>query len=290
VVLQGLLKKFRKKGQPHLDFEQRIRALGNVSGEEVRQEIGSLSQVELSELILARWPHLSNELQGRIKEALHDLGIVRQWLEDCTHRDLNRRLAAIERIGITAPEGSGPVLLELLGSKDEATQLAAVRALSNMVDVTMVELLVSALDKPKQYLPARVAQVLVNFGMAATPGLMEAYSFSGPKKKQYIIEILAQISDDRSMQVLLAALEDTEDGVRVQAALALGRMGLPQGIEPLIKALGDESPKVRARAAKALGMLKAEVAATALQEAAMDNDWLVRGNAQEALAVIMQSS
>jgi hypothetical protein len=50
-------------------------------------------------------------------------------------------------------------------------------------------------------------------------------------------------------------LADTEPRVRRRAALAIGRVGLPAGVQPLMGALSDADPEVREMAAFALGLI-----------------------------------
>ncbi|MDA8235748.1 MAG: HEAT repeat domain-containing protein, partial [Clostridia bacterium] len=275
MVFQDLINKLRGKNQSQSDLGERLSSVkGNP--EELARKLNDLDREEQVDLFLNKWPDLDNELREQIRVALEHSGLAGRWLEDCRHWEASKRLTAIEVVRVIAPDGCGPVLMDLLGHKDGATQMAAVEALSNLADRELVDGLIDALDKSKQYLPARVAQVLVNCSNLSAPLLVQAYPFASTVKKGYIIEILAQLGDDVSHETLLTALGDNAHEVRVQAAQALGQLGLVRGIEPLIKALADESPKVRAKAAKALGMLKAEVAAAALEEAARDEDWLVR--------------
>lgn len=63
---------------------------------------------------------------------------------------------------------------------------------------------------------------------------------------------------------LVAALADPEPDIRAMAAFGLGLLGEPAAAEPLIAALEDDSPLVQARAAAALGRLSATGAAEAI--------------------------
>ena len=85
---------------------------------------------------------------------------------------------------------------------------------------------------------------------------------------------------------LVKLLADAEPRVRRRAALAVGRVGLPEGVQPLIGTLADADPEVRQMAAFALGLI-GDVAATAPLTLAMsDPSPLVRGRAAEALGQI----
>src|SRR5262249_32931874 len=54
---------------------------------------------------------------------------------------------------------------------------------------------------------------------------------------------------------LTRLLTDEEARIRRRAALAVGRVGLADGVEPLLPVLGDADPEVRQMAAFALGLL-----------------------------------
>ena len=64
---------------------------------------------------------------------------------------------------------------------------------------------------------------------------------------------------------LIRLLGDGEARVRRRAALALGRVGLPDAMEPLTKLLADEEPDVRQMAAFALGLIGDAAARPALR-------------------------
>jgi cyclophilin family peptidyl-prolyl cis-trans isomerase/HEAT repeat protein len=85
---------------------------------------------------------------------------------------------------------------------------------------------------------------------------------------------------------LLVLLGDAEARVRRRAALALGRVGLPEAIEPLTRALGDEEAEVRQMAAFALGLIGSPDARPALTRALTGRDPILQGRAAEALGLI----
>jgi cyclophilin family peptidyl-prolyl cis-trans isomerase len=81
-------------------------------------------------------------------------------------------------------------------------------------------------------------------------------------------------------------VKDTEARVRRRAALAIGRVGLPDGIALLMPALADGDAEVRAAAAFALGLIGDASAEGALTPLLADTAPLVRGRAAEALGQI----
>ncbi len=82
---------------------------------------------------------------------------------------------------------------------------------------------------------------------------------------------------------LLRLLDDDEARVRRRAALALGRVGLPEAIEPLSRRLTDADAEVRQMAAFALGLIGDPAARPALLTALGDATPIVQGRAAEAL-------
>jgi cyclophilin family peptidyl-prolyl cis-trans isomerase/HEAT repeat protein len=86
---------------------------------------------------------------------------------------------------------------------------------------------------------------------------------------------------------LVRLLEDPEGRVRRRAALAIGRVGLPEGVPPLARLLaGDRDAEVRQMAAFALGLLGNTAAIDPLRAALRDSSEPVRGRAAEALGLI----
>lgn len=89
---------------------------------------------------------------------------------------------------------------------------------------------------------------------------------------------------------LIALFKDDEARIRRRAALAVGRVRLPDGVEPLSALLADTDAEVRQMAAFALGLIGDASAAEALTKALSDLDPLVQGRAAEALGLVAQKS
>jgi hypothetical protein len=92
---------------------------------------------------------------------------------------------------------------------------------------------------------------------------------------------------DKLEQLSTALLSDPSFKVRTQAALLIGKLGAPAGVEPLARALGDDNKTVRAMAAQSLGKLGGDKAAGALRTLLQrERDSFVRSQAERALASI----
>jgi cyclophilin family peptidyl-prolyl cis-trans isomerase/HEAT repeat protein len=88
---------------------------------------------------------------------------------------------------------------------------------------------------------------------------------------------------------LIALAGDAEARVRRRAALAIGRVGLPEGVAPLITLLADQEIEVRQMAAFALGLIGDKGAVDALLTALRDPSAILQGRAAEALGAIGDS-
>ena len=85
---------------------------------------------------------------------------------------------------------------------------------------------------------------------------------------------------------LTSLVADADPRIRRRAALAIGRVGLPEGASALQPLLTDTDPDVRQMAAFALGLLADTGSVPALTTALQDADARVRGRAAEALGLI----
>ena len=85
---------------------------------------------------------------------------------------------------------------------------------------------------------------------------------------------------------LIPLLSDAEARIRRRAALAVGRVGLADGVQPLLPLLADADVEVRQMAAFALGLIANQSARPALLKALDDPEPIVQGRAAEALGSI----
>jgi cyclophilin family peptidyl-prolyl cis-trans isomerase/HEAT repeat protein len=85
---------------------------------------------------------------------------------------------------------------------------------------------------------------------------------------------------------LIRLLGDPEARVRRRAALAVGRVGLVEGVEPLLPLLADADVEIRQMTAFSLGLIGHASARDALIKALDDPEPIVEGRAAEALGLI----
>ena len=97
------------------------------------------------------------------------------------------------------------------------------------------------------------------------------------------VQGLGQIGDATAVPLLIAALEDEDEDVRIDAADALGRIGSSEAVEPLLNSLRrDPCGDVKRAAAAALGAMRAVEAAPLLRA-------LVAGRAEDEIAWVFRT-
>jgi len=128
---------------------------------------------------------------------------------------------------------------------------------------------------------------------AAPPALAAKAQAPPPLPRIQKLARILELEDQRSAggDELPRLLKDSDRGVRRRAALAAGRIALPELVPPLVELMNDQEVEVRRVAAFALGLSGLTSAASPaavdrLLASLQDSDEQVRGRAAEALGRI----
>jgi HEAT repeat protein len=105
-----------------------------------------------------------------------------------------------------------------------------------------------------------------------------------PHIRRYALFMLGSERDPENIGILVAALGDPDKGVRAQAAVSLGEMGVPAE-ETLVRLIANQDWKIRYRAAEALGMIPGKRGVPALVNALGDEKDHVRYMAAKSLGI-----
>lgn len=116
----------------------------------------------------------------------------------------------------------------------------------------------------------------------ASPGIPAPPGAAAERDVEQITEVAPALPPPD----LLTLLTDQEARVRRRAALAVGRVGLREGVAPLVALLADADAEVREVAAFALGLIGDRRARDPLVAALKDASPLVQGSAAEALGLV----
>ena len=224
-------------------------------------------------------------------------------------RDPQVRCGIVEEMVATGSPTVVEHVIEALNDEDHTVRATAAKGLGTLHDERGLTPLVNALRDRKSEVRATAAQSLRRLGdgraiTALTNALgdidhnvrwhaaatLNALGWQPSSDTEFVLRSVALGQHDaaavhgkNSVQVLVAALEDTTCPKRHEIALALGKTGDPRAARALENALKDGDSHVRVAAVEALANLGASHAANALLRSLKDNDPRVRSACIEAL-------
>jgi HEAT repeat protein len=120
---------------------------------------------------------------------------------------------------------------------------------------------------------------------AAAVFLHPSFDWRGASTERTAVGAQQRFSEG-AVDALIGALRDTDAGVRLQAARALGSLNVTRAVPALIAAMADKDHVVRASAIDALGLIGDPGALDALTNAMKDQDPVIRRHAAAALASV----
>ena len=225
------------------------------------------------------------------------------------------RLYVVRTVGEIADRRAIRFLADRLDDDNEAVRLDAAKALNRISGSASAEYLAGALAAGKADLRGQAAESLVKIGKPAIASLVNLLSNPDPGVRLAAVKALGEIGDGRAVEFLTRELDDREDNIYLEAAVALIKTGRPAvsrlvtllgdqkilvrtlsqkalsvigepAVAPLISVLGDENPVVRKLAAESLGRIADPRAKEPVSKLLEDKDALVRKAAREALGRI----
>ena len=170
-----------------------------------------------------------------------------------------RRLEGVRLYGAMGGSMSHAPLLRALRDRHPSVRMAAARALGRIQSPDVLPSLLGALGGGMFDLSRRqIAAILVSMGPTAWPILRAeldkpAYQPGQLRLHTAILEVLALSGDLQARGVILRALRDPEEELRIAGFKAAVLMHLSLPAEELRRGLGDERWTVRAQAARACG-------------------------------------
>jgi HEAT repeat protein len=235
--------------------------------------------------------NLPRPIAARLAASLDKNGVIERWLADSV-QEKNEALATI--LGIAARLGVTRPFMEALDSTEEWVRFRAAGALGHSHDPAASAAIAALLNDPDSLVRTKAVESLAVLGQplalaplaraAADPdGAVRMAAVSGlrrvlEQRPNWRSEILPGDFDmtaatAETERALLSASMDAQEGVRFEAAEALGLMGSPLASEALVAlALGDRSEVVRDGAARALARCPAAHVRRSLAGALEDAD------------------
>ena len=116
-------------------------------------------------------------------------------------------------------------------------------------------------------------EALVRLNKKATPFLIETFKTSNRDVRKFIIDVLGEFKDSRSLPLMLSALKDDDENVRATAIEHIGKVGESSVVDALIEIIESDDIWTAYPAADALGRIGDKKAIPALIKA-LDNKTL----------------
>lgn len=164
-----------------------------------------------------------------------------------------RSRAALALAAIGEPARAG--LITALRDGNERVRWSAALALGNIGGESAVAALIGALRDPDRNVRQRAVSALGDIGDAAVPPLIEALAAGEDGLRREAAAALGLIGRP-AIGPLTTALGSDDRRIRAGAAAALGEIGDPRSVDALIAVLQDDQEEVREAARQALGSIR----------------------------------
>ena len=195
------------------------------------------------------------------------------------------RARAAQRLGQMRAASGTYALVKALEDPEIEVKLMAAWSLGQVGELESLRPIFGSLAGYSKIAALRVANIVVGFGPAAAPILLQILSTSEPVVQALAIRMLGELGDRSAARPLSNFLHSENKELRIAACEALARIGEPLAALPLRGLLQTDGEwAVVAKAAQALGTLKDPQAIPLLVERLGDRQWWVRLHAGEALA------
>ena len=134
--------------------------------------------------------------------------------------EIENRLRAVETLGRIGDAGAVDPLAALLGDRRPEIASAAAQALGYIGSGLAVEpLLQIAVESESSRIRTECEKALIKIGAAAVRPLLERLNSSEPRERKAAVRILGEIGDERALQFLISARDDTSLQPELQATL-----------------------------------------------------------------------
>lgn len=231
----------------------------------------------------------------RFAETLGEIGepatpFLLEALSNCPNPVVRR--AAAKTLTLIADPTAIPTLLEaFLTDEDTVVKGSSAGALAR-IGKPAVPILLDILGSPEhpESIKGHAAWALAFIGSEASEYLYEALESDSVDVRCAVVGAIAHVAqeqgDEKSCQVLVAALSDRAAVVRTEAAAALAQLNYPPAVPHLILAIQDPDSEVRKAAVTSLGKIGDRSALEPLQASLNDTIESIRLLAKLAISQI----
>jgi len=270
-----------------IDF---MKKLANQDDEELRTialiSLGRNGNFSAREGLIKLLKHKNPTTRGDAIEALSIIGdesIVPHLIPLLEDSDLDVRMKTCYALGQIGSREATKPLINLLNDKEPSIRGAAAMALGLIGDENAIPALYEAFKKADQQDRQSYAAALGYFGTRVFDIAKELSSSDNKYLRRFGIEILGRLSDTRAAPLLIKALDDQAEDVRITSVRSLSLCG-QNGVKAIIEKFPKEkSADVRIEMVRTLGYSSDSQSLPLLIKAAKEETDRVRAEAVRAL-------
>jgi HEAT repeat protein len=163
-------------------------------------------------------------------------------LEDLASPNYRVRWKAVQGLGETRDPRSLDPLLGALKDRLPTIRIAALSALGRLRDRRAIEPVIGMLEDSDSKVRTSAAAALKKFGKAAHGPMLEAYRGSDAKARFVLLSALGRIKTPAISELLIAALDDPQVEIRMEAARVLGVRKDQRAVPRLLQAVAEGGP------------------------------------------------
>jgi HEAT repeat protein len=161
---------------------------------------------------------------------------------DLTSPNYRVRWKAVQALGKARDERALEPLLGALKDRLPTMRIAALSALGQLRDQRAIAQVITLLDDPDGKVRTSAAGALKKFGKAAHPPMFAAYRSGSAKARFVLLGALGRIKSPAVSELLIAALDDPQTEIRLEAARVLGVRKDQRAVPRLLQAATEGSP------------------------------------------------
>ncbi|HWI66229.1 MAG TPA: HEAT repeat domain-containing protein [Symbiobacteriaceae bacterium] len=230
--------------------------VGDLEPLDLLRQVRRADRLLVEDLLLEYAAKFASDMRQRMAPLFQGIGAVARNRRRTRSWFWWRRADAARRLGLMAEEQISRSLRLLLQDRQAEVRIAAARALIELGSSQWLDDVIWRLNEPDTVSRLRVADVVLEAGAAAVPGLIRfVRQEANPRSAVVAIDMLGDLRAVEAEPVIMAAAGSEYVELRAAACRALGRLETPEALELLCSALQDRAWEVRNQAVRALGAI-----------------------------------
>jgi HEAT repeat protein len=160
-------------------------------------------------------------------------------LADVSNPKYRVRWNAVQYLGESRDPRAFQPLLGALKDRLPTIRISALAALGKLRDPRAIGPAVALLGDPDSKVRTSAAAALKKFGKAAHAPMLEAYRVGNAKTRFVLLSALGRVKSPAISELLIAALDDPQADIRVEAARVLGVRKDRRAVDRLLQAVAE---------------------------------------------------